>query len=96
LNESVILKLPSSLVKALGSRWVWVRGKRYLVMKKLDPVKVAWVIKEKEKGTSDNAIASVIKVSGRCIMRRKSSGSNFGITDNSLLHFFHNTLKPVQ
>jgi hypothetical protein len=59
-------------------------------------VKVAWVIKEKEKGTSDNAIASVIKVSGRCIMRRKSSGSNFGITDNSLLHFFHNTLKPVQ
>ncbi len=30
---------------------LWKRGKRYHVMAKLDPVKMAWIVRQKEKST---------------------------------------------
>ena len=47
--SSVFLKLVYPLVKEIRARWIWSRGKRYLIYGKLDPVKVAWIIREKEK-----------------------------------------------
>ncbi|MHB8568570.1 MAG: hypothetical protein ACYC7D_12405 [Nitrososphaerales archaeon] len=46
---SIFLKLVYPLVNRIRARWIWNRGKRYLVYGKLDPVKIAWIIREKEK-----------------------------------------------
>src|SRR2546426_11152473 len=62
---SVILKLVHPLAKGIGARWVWSRGRRYLVYMKLDPVKVAWIIRRKEAGAPNSAIASAMSVSER-------------------------------
>jgi len=39
--DPVILKLVHPLAREIGARWVWRRGRRYLVYMKLDPEKVA-------------------------------------------------------
>jgi putative transposase len=44
------------IVNRIRARWIWSRGERYLVYGKLDPVKVAWIIREKEKGELANQI----------------------------------------
>ncbi len=62
---SVILKLLHPLASTIGARWVWSRGRRYLVYMKLDPVKVAWIIRQKEAGAPNSAIASAMSVSER-------------------------------
>lgn len=46
---SVILKLVYPLVNRIRARWIWSRGVRYFVYGKLDPAKIAWIIREKEK-----------------------------------------------
>jgi hypothetical protein len=38
-------------VSRIRARWVWNKGARYFVYMKLDPVKVEWIVKQKEKGT---------------------------------------------
>jgi transposase len=53
-----ILQLVYPLVSRIRARWIWSKGERYLVYGKLDPVKVAWIIREKEKGESTNQIIS--------------------------------------
>src|SRR6266568_7686774 len=53
---SVILKLLHPLASTIGARWVWSRGRRYLVYMKLDPVKVAWIIRKKEKHQLTNRV----------------------------------------
>jgi hypothetical protein len=60
---SVILKLVHPLAIRIRARWVWSRGRRYLVYGKLDPVKVAWIIRQKENGARNDAIASSMGVS---------------------------------
>jgi len=63
-RRSVILQLVYPLVSRIRARWIWSRGERYLVYGKLDPVKVAWIIREKEKGELTNqAIAERMGVS---------------------------------
>ncbi|MGI0092101.1 MAG: hypothetical protein ACREBS_10360, partial [Nitrososphaerales archaeon] len=42
---SVILKLVYPLVNSIRARWIWNRGKGYFVYGKLDPIKVAWIIR---------------------------------------------------
>lgn len=54
-------------------RWIWSRGRRYLVYVKLDPVKVAWIIRQKEKGERNSVIAGAMKVSVRRVQRLYSS-----------------------
>jgi putative transposase len=44
------------LVSRIGGRWVRSRGRLYHVSMKLDPVKVAWMIREKEKGQLSNRV----------------------------------------
>ena len=48
-------------------------------MKKLDPVKVAWIIKQKEKGEHNDAVACTMKVSVRWVQalwyRYRKSGT---------------------
>jgi hypothetical protein len=53
------------LAQTTGARWVWSRGRRYHVYMKLDPVKVKWIIKQKEKGVSNRTIADSMNVSVR-------------------------------
>ena len=55
-NTSIILQLVYPLVNRIRARWLWSRGKRYYVYGKLDPVKVAWIIREKEKGQLTNRV----------------------------------------
>ncbi len=50
LPSSIILQLVYPLVSRIRARWIWSRGIRYLIYGKLDPVKVAWIIREKQKG----------------------------------------------
>src|SRR3989454_10387987 len=66
---SVILKLVHPLAKGIGARWVWSRGRRYLVYMKLDPVKVAWIIRRKETGVLTSEIAHAMSVSERRVQR---------------------------
>src|SRR3990170_8426771 len=63
--KSVILKLVHPLANAVGGRWIWSRGRRYWVYVKLDPVKVAWIIRQKENGARNSVIAGTMKVSVR-------------------------------
>lgn len=65
MNGSVILKLLHPLAKSIGARWVWSRGRRYCVYMKLDPVKVAWIVRQKETGAPNSAIAGAMNVSER-------------------------------
>jgi putative transposase len=37
------------LVDKIRARWIWTRGSRFFIYGKLDPVKVAWIIREKER-----------------------------------------------
>jgi putative transposase len=53
----------------MGARWVWSRGRRYLVYMKLDPVKVAWIIRQKETGVHNSEIACAVNVSERRVQR---------------------------
>jgi putative transposase len=66
---SVILKLVHPLAKGIGARWVWSRGRRYRVYMKLDPVKVAWIITQKETGALNSEIARAMGVSERRVQR---------------------------
>jgi putative transposase len=45
---------------------------------KLDPVKVAWIIRQKQIGTTNSAIASTMKISVRRVQRLYSSYRNTG------------------
>jgi putative transposase len=45
----VILQLVYPLVSRIRARWIWSRGRRYFIHGKLDPVKIAWIIREKER-----------------------------------------------
>ncbi len=55
-RASVILQLVYPLASRIRARWVWSRGRRYRVYMKLDPVKVAWIIREKEKRRLTNRV----------------------------------------
>ncbi|MGI0090563.1 MAG: DDE-type integrase/transposase/recombinase, partial [Nitrososphaerales archaeon] len=57
---SVILKLVYPLVNSIRARWIWNRGKGYFVYGKLDPIKVAWIIREKEKH-----LLTTVEIAGR-------------------------------
>jgi putative transposase len=57
------------LAKQIGARWVWSRGRRYRVYMKLDPVKVEWIIRQKENGTSNREIASAMGISKRRVQK---------------------------
>src|SRR2546429_4718580 len=67
--SSVILKLVHPLAKGIGARWVWSRGRRYLVYMKLDPVKVAWIIRQKQTRVPSIEIAHAMSVSERRVQR---------------------------
>src|SRR5574337_1097533 len=69
---SVILKLVHPRSKIVGVRWIWSRGRRYLVYVKLDPVKVAWIIRQKENGVRNSVIAETMKVSVRRVQKLNS------------------------
>jgi len=66
---SVILKLVHPLANSIRARWVWNRGRRYHIYVKLDPVKVEWIVRQKENGTTNAMIASSMKVSVRRVQR---------------------------
>ncbi len=53
---SIILQLVYPLVSRIRARWIWSRGGRFYVYGKLDPAKIAWIIREKEKGQLTNRI----------------------------------------
>ena len=60
IPQSIFLKLVYPLVNSIRARWIWNRGKRYFVYGKLDPVKVAWIIGEKEKH-----LLTTVEIAGR-------------------------------
>ena len=76
---SIILKLVHPLTERIRSRWVWNRGKRYHVMAKLDPVKIAWIIRQKENGVHNQEIACTMEVSTRWIQKIYSRYNSTGI-----------------
>ena len=51
---SVILQLVYPLLSRIRARWIWSRGIRYYIYGKIDPAKIAWIIREKEKRTLSN------------------------------------------
>jgi hypothetical protein len=65
MPASIILQLVYPLAKGIGARWVWSRGRRYRVYMKLDPVKVTWIIAQKETGALNSEIARGMGVSER-------------------------------
>jgi hypothetical protein len=44
----------------MKARWIWNRGRRFFVYGKLDPVKVAWIVREKEKH-----LLTTVEIAGR-------------------------------
>ena len=54
LIRSVILQLVYPLISRIRARWIWSRGIRYYIYGKIDPAKIAWIIREKEKRTLSN------------------------------------------
>jgi hypothetical protein len=64
---SVVLKLLHSVANRLRARWVWSRCKRYFVIAKLDPVKIAWIIRQKQQGVETAIIAAQMNVSTRWV-----------------------------
>jgi transposase len=79
VHNSIILKLAHPLTRRLGSRFVWSRGKRYHIMAKLDPIKIAWIIRQKENGMPNQQIANSMKVSIRWIQKLHSRYRSTGI-----------------
>ena len=73
----IILKLihPLSRDQEQG----WYKGRRYYILAKLDPVKISWIIKQKQKGTPNHVIAETMKISQRWVQvlwsRYKSTGA---------------------
>ncbi len=67
ISESVVLKLLHSVANRLRARWVWSRGKRYFVIAKLDPVKIVWIIRQKQQGVETAIIAAQMNVSTRWV-----------------------------
>lgn len=62
--KCIILKLVYPLAKRLRSRFVWSRGRRYYIMAKLDPVKISWIIRQKQtKQLTNYTIADMMGVS---------------------------------
>jgi putative transposase len=61
------------LANRIRARWVWSRGGRYRIYVKLDPVKVEWIIRQKEKGAKNSAIAGSMKISVRRVQELYSS-----------------------
>lgn len=53
---SIILQLVYPLVSRIRARWIWSRGERYHAYGKLDPAKVAWIIREKERNQLTNRV----------------------------------------
>ena len=47
-------KLAYPLVSRIRAWWVWSKGYRYFVYMKLDPVKVEWIVRQKEEGALTN------------------------------------------
>lgn len=68
-SKSVILKSVRYLKKRLGKRYVWKRGKRYLIMAKLDPVDIKYIIRQKDLGRSTKDVALEMKVCGRWVQK---------------------------
>ena len=66
---SLIRKSVRYLRCELGRRYVWNRGRRYRIVAKLDPVKVQYVIRQKETGRSTKEVAQEMKVSGRWVQK---------------------------
>ncbi len=66
---SVILKLVHPLANTLRARWVWNRGRRFYVYMKLDPLKVSWIIRQKENGMKNSVIARSMDVSVRRVQK---------------------------
>lgn len=65
---SVIPKLLHPLLKSIGARWIWSKGRRYLIHGKLDPSKIAWIIREKGKNElTSRIIAERASVSHRWV-----------------------------
>jgi transposase len=54
------------------------RGKRYHVMAKLDPVKIAWIIRQKQNGMHNQKIAHAMDVSARWIQKLCSRFNSTG------------------
>lgn len=54
------------------------QGKRYHVYMKLDPVKVEWIVRQKEKGIRNATIAGSMKVCVRRVQRLWSAYSSTG------------------
>ena len=69
LDLSIILKSISCLGHELGKRYVWNKGKRYKIIAKLDPVKIRYIIQQKELGRSTKEIVAEMKVSGRWVQK---------------------------
>jgi putative transposase len=68
------------LTRRVRARWIWSRGRRYWIFVKLDPVKVAWIIKQKEEGAMKNeAIARGMRISVRRVQELYSSYKRTGI-----------------
>jgi hypothetical protein len=59
----LILELVHPLVSRTRSRWIWSRGKRYLVIAKLGSVKIAWIIGEMKGQTIVKALNNRIILS---------------------------------
>ena len=75
---SIILKLVHPIVSRLKSRYVWNRGKNHLVMQKLDPLKVSWIIRAKENGMRNTDVSSSMKISTRWVQKLYSRYRNSG------------------
>ena len=78
-GPSIILKLVHPLAIRIRARWVWSRGRRYLVYVKLDPVKVAWIIRQKEDGTRNETVAGSMNISIRRVQELYSSYRKTGM-----------------
>src|SRR2546428_4881805 len=78
LGDSIILKLVHPLAQTTGARWVWSRGIRYHIYMKLDPVKVEWILRQKEKGVRNRTIAGSMNVSVRRVQELWSAYSATG------------------
>ncbi len=66
---SIILKLVHPIISRLKSQYVWNRGKNHRIMQKLDPIKVSWIIRQKENGMKNADVASSMKISTRWVQK---------------------------
>lgn len=77
-TSSIILKLVHPIISRLKSRYVWSRSKNHLVMQKLDPVKISWIIRAKENGMKNADVASSMKISQCWVQKLYSRYHNSG------------------